>query len=75
MRRIIKVLFPLLLLISITVAADNSEIYQDYGIKFSMPANWSVEKFDQLTKTQPDGTPINDTKIVLSDGYSAEEST
>lgn len=50
---------------------DDPIVYQDHGIKFSIPSNWSVVKDEHLNGTQFDGSPINDTKIVLTDGDSA----
>jgi hypothetical protein len=72
MRQIIIVgLLISLLMVSLSIAADKPTIYQKNGIEFAIPANWSVAKVEQLNSTQTDGSPINDTKIVLSDGKSA----
>jgi len=59
------------LLISISLAENNSATYQDNGLSFKIPLNWSVAEVEHLNETQADGSPINDTKIVLSDGKSA----
>jgi hypothetical protein len=66
-----ELLLVFMLIISISSAENGSAIYQDHGLSFKIPQNWSVSKVEQLNSTQTDGSPINDTKIVLSDGKSA----
>ena len=66
----IGLLIPLLI-VSISLAEDLPSTYQKNGIEFAIPANWSIAKVEQINGSQTDGSPINDTKIVLSDGKSA----
>jgi hypothetical protein len=61
----------LILIISISSGKDNSTLFQNYGLSFEIPKNWSIAKIEQLNSSQNDGSLINDTKIVLSDGKSA----
>jgi hypothetical protein len=61
----------LILIISISSGKDNSTLFQNYGLSFEIPQNWSIAKIEQLNSSQNDGSLINDTKIVLSDGKSA----
>ena len=61
----------LMLLIFISSAENDSTTYQDNGLSFKIPQNWSIAKVEQINGSQIDGSPINDTKIVLSDGKSA----
>jgi hypothetical protein len=64
----------LLILAGVASATDQTKknlTYNNHGLIFSIPANWSVAKDEQIHGIQSDGTPINDTKIVLTDGGSA----
>lgn len=69
MRKIWLALILILLSSSIAFAAPS--IYRDNGIAFTIPANWSIADVQQLDRTEADGTLVNDTKIVLTDNYSA----
>jgi len=61
----------ILILLSSSIAFADPNIFKDNGISFAIPANWSIANVQQLNSTETDGTLVNDTKIVLTDGESA----
>lgn len=74
MKKLTYWLIIALILIGVSSATEQPKqnlTYNDHGLFFYIPANWSIAEDEQIHRIQFDGTPMNDTKIVLTDGISA----